>query len=85
VKRDNPGIDLLLTADWSDIRPSGEGADVEPPPALGAMAEPVAQPEPQPAATNWSRGALWVAVVFAGGLVLVTGTIALRSRKPAAG
>jgi hypothetical protein len=74
VKRDNPGTDLLLTADWSDVatRPAAVGTD-EP----GEAAQPAAPP----GGGGRSRGALWVAVVFAGGLVLLTGTLALRSRK----
>jgi hypothetical protein len=71
VKRDNPGTDLLLTADWGDMRPATE-----------AQAAPArATAEPPANEMNWSRTALWVAVVFAGGLVVLTGTLALRSRK----
>jgi hypothetical protein len=76
LKRDNPGTDLLLTADWSDVRPAA--ADVEAPAVRGA---PSAAPPPQSKGEGRSRGALWVAVVFAGGLVVLTGTLALRSRK----
>jgi len=79
IKRDNPGIDLLLSADWSDVMP----ADVEIPAATGTVidrneTQGAAPPSPS---GSWSRGALWVAVVFAGGLVLLTGTLVLRSRK----
>jgi hypothetical protein len=74
VKRDNPGTDLLLTADWSDVRRPAPD-DVEPPPVSEA------QPAPAPNGVSWSRGALWVAVTFAGGLVVLTGTLVLRSRR----
>lgn len=76
VKRDNPGTDLLLTADWGDVRTA---SDEETPTAPWVPA--TAPPEPQPKGAGGSRGALWVAVVFAGGLVVLTGTLALRSRK----
>jgi hypothetical protein len=80
VKRDNPGTDLLLTADWSDLRasgpPEGESQLMRETPA--EVVEPPAAP---PSGVNWPRGALWVAVTFAGGLVVLTGTLALRSRK----
>jgi len=80
VKRDNPGTDLLLTADWSDVRAVNGSPDVENPvcPAVAAGERAEAAP---PNGSGLSRGALWVAVVFAGGLVLLTGTLALRSRK----
>jgi hypothetical protein len=76
VKRDNPGTDLLLTADWGDVRTA---PDEETPAAPWVPA--TAPPEPQKGGGG-SRGALWVAVVFAGGLLVLTGTLALRSRKP---
>jgi len=77
VKRDNPGTDLLLTADWGDVKTAA--VETETPAVRGAPA--AAPPEPQPKGEGWSRGALWVAVVFAGGLVVLTGSLALRSRK----
>jgi len=82
VKHGNPGTDLLLVADWSDVHlddaPTA-AASVAP---RGPMAEPMeAAPPPPPANSDGSRAALWVAVVFAGGLVLLTGTLALRSLK----
>jgi hypothetical protein len=83
VKRDNPGTDLLLTADWSDIAPTGP-AEGEAQAVRGPTAdadESAAQLAPAPSGTGWSRAALWVAVVFAGGLVLLTGWLALRTRK----
>ncbi len=81
VKRDNPGIDLLLSADWSDLQPGEGPTEVEIPPEHETV---VARNETQIAASpsiSWSRGVLWVAVVFAGGLVLLTGALVLRSRK----
>jgi hypothetical protein len=77
VKRDNPGTDLLLAADWGDVEALPARAAVA---DAGATDEPAAQPAPAPGA-SWPRAALWVAVVFAGGLVLLTGTLALRARK----
>jgi hypothetical protein len=83
VKRDNPGTDLLLVADWGDVTPGTGRGDVE---SLATRAtttdtnEPVADGAPT-RGVSWSRAALWVAVVFAGGLVVLTGTLALRSRK----
>ena len=77
VKRDNPGIDLLLTADWSDVRTGDAGVET---PAV-RESRTIAPPAPQTRAEGGSRAALWVAVVFAGGLVVLTGTLALRSRK----
>ncbi len=76
LKRDNPGTDLLLTADWSDRAPPAEREAIETP---AIAAPPVAQP---PLDGRTPRAALWVALVFAGGLVVLTGTRALRSRKP---
>jgi hypothetical protein len=81
VKRDNPGTDLLLTADWSDLRASGP-PEGESQLTRETPAEVVEQPAaPPPNGVNWPRGALWVAVIFAGGLVVLTGALALRSRK----
>jgi hypothetical protein len=82
VKHSNPGTDLLLVADWSDVRIGDAPTAAAAVETVGPMAEPVeAAPPPPPANSNGSRGALWVAVVFAGGLVLLTGTLALRSLK----
>jgi hypothetical protein len=75
VKRDNPGTDLLLTADWSDVTPA---ADADPA-SVPTVAESASRPSPE---GRSSRAVLWVALVFAGGLVVLTGTRALRSRKP---
>ncbi len=74
VKRDNPGTDLLLTADWRDVR--YQRATMPEDIVTDDTAQPAAPPD-----GGWSRGALWVAVTFAGGLVVLTGTLALRSRK----
>jgi hypothetical protein len=80
VKRDNPGTDLLLTADWGEIKPAVFRGDCESV-VIGEGTDEKAAPEPD---GGRSRAALWVAVAFAGGLVLLTGTLALRSRKPPA-
>jgi hypothetical protein len=84
VKRDNPGTDLLLTADWGDVTPGTGRGDAESAATQGATTkagEPPASGAPPPS-DGWSRAALWVAMVFAGGLVVLTGALALRSRKP---
>jgi hypothetical protein len=84
VKDDNPGTDLLLTADWGDLTPGTGRGDVE---SLAPRSETTDTDEaavsetPQLRGGSWSRAALWVAVVFAGGLVVLTGALALRSRK----
>ncbi|HEX5268866.1 MAG TPA: hypothetical protein VFW33_00200 [Gemmataceae bacterium] len=82
VKRDNPGTDLLLTAEWGEIKVvEGRG---DPEPAVireGNGAAPAeARSDPK---EGGSRAALWVAAGFAGGLMLLTGALALRSRKSA--
>jgi hypothetical protein len=84
VKRDNPGIDLLLTADWGEIKVGVGQGDVESLVASGTaydIGEP-AHADAEPKAGGWSRAPLWVALGFAAVLVLLTGTLALRSRKP---
>ncbi len=81
IKHDNPGIDLLLAADWDEIKAADGRGDVEPVGIRGAADRDVPD-EAAPAQGGGSRAALWVAVAFAGGLVLLTGTLALRSRKP---
>jgi hypothetical protein len=81
IKHDNPGTDLLLTADWGEIKPATPRGDHDPFVIReGTNAE--AAPEPN---GEGLRIALWVAAAFAGGLVLLTGALALRSRKPPGG
>jgi hypothetical protein len=77
VKRDNPGTDLLLIADWGEIKPAVFRGDRESV-VIGNGIHDKAAPVPE---GERSRAALWVAVGFAGGLVLLTGALVLRSRK----
>jgi hypothetical protein len=75
VKRDNPGTDLLVMADWSDVTAASD-LDAPAMPTVAASASLSSQ------VGGSSRAVLWVALAFAGGLVVLTGTRALRSRKP---
>ncbi len=85
IKRDNPGTDLLLTADWGELKVVEGRGDVEAAVIREGTGEALAKAAPGPA--GGSRAALWVAVAFAGGLVLLTGVLALRSkpRRPGSG
>jgi hypothetical protein len=76
IKRDNPGTDLLLSADWGELKVVEGRGDLEALVIREGTGDPAA-PEPK----RGSGAALWVATVFAGGLVLLTGAIALRSRQ----
>jgi hypothetical protein len=84
IKRDNPGTDLLLTADWGEIKPATLRGDRESAVIRDGTSETPVESAPEPTGGG-SRAALWVAAVFAGGLVLLTGALALRSRKPPSG
>jgi hypothetical protein len=89
VKRENPGVDLLLTADWSVITPT---TPEEAPPAPAAVLDlvpltplpatrrtaPAAVPETP---VNGSRSWLLGAAALAGLLTIGTGWLALRSRR----
>ncbi len=89
VKRENPGVDLLLTADWSVITPTTP-EEVPPAPAATIDLVPLT---PLPAAhrpalvarqeTAGSGSRLWliVAAVIAGLLTIATGWLALRGYK----
>jgi hypothetical protein len=81
VKRDNPGTDLLLTADWGEIKVVAGRGDGEAVVIRGGADELPAEAAPAPKGGE-SRAALWVAAVFAGALVLLTGALVLRSRRP---
>ena len=82
IKHGNPGTDLLLVADWSDVHLSDAPVQTTTSPERAVREEPSDATPPTPLTnSNRSRGALWVAVVFAGVLVLLTGTLALRSLK----
>jgi hypothetical protein len=95
VKRENPGTDLLLTADWGILgeadpepKPSGrptvgETVPIPGTPAVAAVPPSEAdQPTDAVSPSRWTRNLLVGAVALAVLLVLVTGTLALRSRKP---
>jgi hypothetical protein len=91
VKRENPGTDLLLTADWDAL---GEAGPDQKPPARPTVGETVpipgtAAPLPEAVPTTAaeppsrsSRNLLIGAVVLAALLVLLTGALALRFRRP---
>jgi hypothetical protein len=95
VKRENPGTDLLLTADWGSL---GDTSPDPKPPARPTVGEsvpipgtthPPAGPPPeaeQPADAvppfRWARNVLVGVVALTALLVLVTGALTLRSRKP---
>jgi len=90
IKRENPGVDLLLTADWSVITPTTP----EEKPALSAADDdevvpltplPVKPNHPSVAAAPPARSASWLVggVGAAAVLVVVTGWLALRSMKRA--
>jgi hypothetical protein len=90
VKRDNPGVDLLLTADWG---PAATNTAAAPLVAAGtvvpiprAAPAPAPEPPPPPAAEPNSaspRRLLLAGIGFAGVLVAFTGALALRSRRRA--
>jgi hypothetical protein len=79
VKRDNPGTDLLLTADWGELKVVEGRGDLDSVVIGEGTGEAPSAPELK---GGGSRAALWVAAAFAGGLVLLTGALALWSRKP---
>jgi hypothetical protein len=95
VKRENPGTDLLLTADWGSLGQRDLDAKLPGPPTVGERvpipgttlppAHPPAEADPPADAappSRWTRNLLIGVVVLAALLVLVTGTFALRFRKP---
>jgi hypothetical protein len=77
TKELNPGVDLLLAADWEQLL---EAASAEPVPPPTTEAVPVAA-EAAAAPSGERRFWLWVGTVLAAGLVVVTGVWALASRK----
>ena len=92
IKRQNPGVDLLLTADWGPVVP----APPEESAGLSAAAEivpltPLPRKPARPAVTDSAEAApsygvsfwLTVGVGAAVVLVLATGWLALRQKKPA--
>jgi len=94
VKRDNPGVDLLLTIDWGQVPtplnfvagspvPAGTIVPI-PQPAPVSVTEPA--PEPAPLASSAlptvsPRHLLLVGIGIAGVLVVFTGTMLVRSRR----
>jgi hypothetical protein len=94
VKRDNPGTDLLLTADWGTSSEADPGQQPAARPNVGqtvpipGTAAPPADPPSEAAPptdagapSRWSRNLLIGAVAVAALLVLLTGTLVLRFRK----
>jgi hypothetical protein len=89
VKRENPGVDLLLTADWSIITPT---TPEEAPPAPAAIIDLVpltplsmthraAPAFVEETPVSGSRSWLLGAAALAGLLTIGTGWLALRSRR----
>lgn len=87
VKRENPGVDLLITADWgapttpAPVAPAVQGGTTVPIPAAPEPAPPPAEP-PAAAPPAWPRYAVYGGIGVAAVLVLVTGALALRGRRP---
>ena len=92
IKRQNPGVDLLLTADWGVITPTRRKRTA----GLSAADEivpltPLPRKPARPAASDSAEAApsrglgFWLAVGVgaAAVLVLATGWLALRQKKPA--
>ncbi len=85
VKEQNPGVDLLLTADWDEklglneeARPSAAAPATPRIPEGKPPGEPGVRKEDVPP----SRGWLWGAAGAAGVLVVLTGAWAVRRRGP---
>ncbi|HZT82652.1 MAG TPA: hypothetical protein VFA26_20655 [Gemmataceae bacterium] len=85
VKRENPGVDLLLTADWPPLKEArSEGAAAgESVPIPSGSATPLGEAKggegpPSP----WLRYLLLGAVGLAALLVVATGAMALRGKAP---
>jgi hypothetical protein len=96
VKRDNPGVDLLMVVDWgAGVSPPPEpvgsapapGGGVVPIPAPAAPPPATPPPAPEPAPTAappvWPRYALFAGIGVAAATALVTGTMLLRGRRRA--
>jgi hypothetical protein len=92
VKRDNPGVDLLLTADWGPAATNPAAAPLVPAgtvvPIPRAAPAPAPTPEPPPTPAGEPRSAsprqlLLAGIGIAGVLVAFTGALALRSRRRA--
>ena len=91
IKRQNPGVDLLLTADWSVVAPTTPDETPAPTPPADEIVPltPLPRKAVRPAAPEsiapargpdfWLVGGVGLAAV----LVAATGWLALRSKKPA--
>jgi hypothetical protein len=88
VKRDNPGVDLLLTADWGSVATNPASG----PPVPAGTTVPIPRPSPPPAKevlppaaseppSASPRALLLAAIGVAGVLAAFTGTMVLRSRR----
>jgi hypothetical protein len=95
VKEMNPGLDLLMTADW-DAAVAGKRLSDHPPPALMGLGGLVEKTDPTtnrtgktsvvadvsvpPASGNWYRGLIWFGIGLVGVLVLAT-LFVVRGRR----
>jgi hypothetical protein len=89
IKRQNPGTDLLLAADWDAILDRPETDDAELLLSVkqeSGTNEPARPHDAEPAAASSSRRSLlWFGVTVAGLMTLLTGIWVWRSRTPSTG
>lgn len=83
AKADNPGLDLLIAADWEQALATGRVEEPKAIPIPEIPKRPPPAPEPPkpaeaPPPSPSDRSLLWLGVAAAGVLVLVTGARALR-------
>lgn len=94
VKRDNPGVDLLMTANWGKtVAKPSSGSPIQPGttvpiprPDPGRVVTPERNPEPTAASEASTLPSWWQAVLLtglgvAGVLTVITGSLVLRSRR----
>jgi len=88
VKRNNPGVDLLLTADWGLAAPTAPQFRVTPGtrvPIPSGVHAPIAEPSVPSTANAPLSDSAWYLLLagigIAGLLVALTGMMALRSRR----
>jgi hypothetical protein len=77
VKLQNPGMDMLLSADWDAILDASEPTS----PSAPAEPKPVSAPVETPWYAMLTRNWLVLAVILAGVLVVATGIRAARSQR----
>ncbi len=83
VKLLNPGMDLLLAADWDEILDIAEANVIVSAPATPAQPKPISGQDEPPWYMVSTRNWLVLAVVLAGILVVATGIRAARSQRRA--